>query len=85
MTLEESILQRNQSILEGYTEFVTKINAYSRLLPSQLVADLGETVTTLYNAFNRYDASHEKLASVKLPLTQSQKLLISFQKIQQHF
>ncbi len=80
VTLEESILQRNQSILEGYTEFVTKINAYSRLLPSQLVADLGETVTTLYNAFNRYDASHEKLASVKLPLTQSQKLLISFQK-----
>ena len=80
VTLEATILQRNHSIVGGYTEFVTKIYEYSRLLPSRLVADLGESVTTLYNAFNRYDADYEKLASVQLPLTASQKLLISFQK-----
>ena len=77
--LEGSLLQRNQSITAGYAEFVSKINEYNRLLPSQLVADLGETVTTLYNAFNRYDTPHEKLATVQLPLMQPQKLLISFQ------
>ncbi|MDQ9035760.1 MULTISPECIES: AAA family ATPase [Acinetobacter calcoaceticus/baumannii complex] len=77
--LEGSLLQRNQSITAGYAEFVSKINEYNRLLPSQLVADLGETVTTLYNAFNRYDSPHEKLGIVQLPLMQSQKLLISFQ------
>lgn len=80
VTLEATTLQRNQSIVGGYTEFVTKIYEYNRLLPSRLVADLGESVTTLYNAFNRYDADYEKLASVQLPLTASQKLLISFQK-----
>lgn len=75
---EESVLQRNQSIVLGYKEFIAKLNTYNNLLPSQLVADLGERVTTLYNAFNRYDAPHEKLATVQLPLTQSQQLLISF-------
>lgn len=46
--LEASIVQKNKSIVEGYTEFVTKIIAYNRHLPSQLVADLGETVTTFF-------------------------------------
>lgn len=78
VALEESILQKNRAIVLGYTEFVTKINAHCNLLPSQLVADLGETIATLYNAFNRYDPIHDQLASVQLPVTQSQKLLISF-------
>lgn len=79
VALEEYILQKNRAIVMGYTEFVTKINAHCNLLPSQLVADLGETIATLYNAFNRYDPIHDQLASVQLPVTQSQKLLISFQ------
>lgn len=44
-----------------------------------MVADLGEIVVTLYNAFNRYDAQYEKLSAVRLPLSQNQRLEISFQ------
>jgi DNA sulfur modification protein DndD len=56
------------------------LNAYKNGLPAQLVADLGETVVELYNAFNRNDAEHEKLASIRLPFRQNQRLEISFKK-----
>jgi hypothetical protein len=48
-------------------------------LPAQLVADLGELVVQLYNAFNRNDAQTELLADVKLPLAPNQRLRIAFQ------
>jgi len=77
---EKEIVARNQNIANAYTTFVNSLNAYKNALPAQLVSDLGETVVTLYNAFNRYDAKGEQLASVRLPLAQNQTLEISFQK-----
>lgn len=75
---EKDFISRNQAIASGYASFVRKLNNYSNNLPSQLVADLGEKVVTLYNAFNRNDSNSEKLANVTLPLTQNERLKIAF-------
>lgn len=77
---EKTIVAQNQVIANAYANFVRKLNAYNNGLPSQLVADLGETVVELYNAFNRHDADYEKLGNIRLPLTQNQRLKISFKK-----
>lgn len=77
--LEKTVVVRNQSIASAYQEFHSRLNAYRVSLPSQLVADLGDIVVNLYNAFNRNDSPSELLSSVKLPLAQNQKLKISFQ------
>jgi len=82
---ETVIVARNQSIAVSYRNFVTKLNAYKDTLPGQLVADLSEIVVMLYNAFNRNDSQDEKLAKVKLPLAQNQRLEISFQRNPQQF
>lgn len=76
---EKSVVTQNQAIASAYAIFVQKLNTYKNGLPAQLVADLGDTVVTLYNAFNHYDGQHEKLAAVRLPLSQNQRLEISFQ------
>jgi recombinational DNA repair ATPase RecF len=76
---EKSVVTQNQVIASAYATFVQKLNSYKDGLPSQLVADLGDTVVTLYNAFNHYDGQHEQLAAVHLPLSQNQRLEISFQ------
>src|SRR5690606_4233069 len=55
-----------------------KLNNYSSNLPAKLVADLGELVVALYNAFNRNDSDAELLANVTLPLAQNQRLKIAF-------
>lgn len=75
---EKIIVSQNQAIASAYATFVQKLNAYKNGLPAQLVADLGEMVVTLYNAFNRNDAQHEQLAVVRLPLIQNERLEISF-------
>jgi energy-coupling factor transporter ATP-binding protein EcfA2 len=82
---EKAILVKNQSIAISYSDFVARLDAYKNSLPSQLVADLGDIVVTLYNAFNRNDASGDLLAKVKLPLAQNQHLKISFQSNPQKF
>jgi hypothetical protein len=76
---EKSAVTQNQAIASAYAIFVQKLNTYKNGLPAQLVADLGDTVVTLYNAFNRSDKQHEQLAAVRLPLIQNQRLEISFQ------
>lgn len=77
---EESVtVERNQVIADSYQRFVIELNNYKDSLPEQLVADLGDIVVTLYNSFNRNDSPAELLASLRLPLAQSQRLEISFQ------
>lgn len=76
---EKPILAKNQAIVSAYYSFVQKLNTYFNHLPSQLVADLGEIVVKLYNAFNRNDSAGERLELVKLPLAQNQHMEISFQ------
>ncbi|MAR93441.1 MAG: chromosome segregation protein SMC [Oceanospirillaceae bacterium] len=76
---ERPVIARNQEIVAAYSIFVQKLTDYSNRLPAQLVADLGELVVQLYNAFNRNDAQAELLADVKLPLAPNQRLRIAFQ------
>lgn len=76
---EKPIIARNQVIVSAYYSFVQKLNNYLNNLPSLLVADLGEIVVRLYNAFNRNDSAGERLEIVKLPLAQNQNMDISFQ------
>jgi len=77
---EKAIVIQNRAIARAYTTLVQKLNTYKNRLPAQLVADLGETVVRLYNAFNRNDAKNEQLAIVRLPLKQNQRLEIAFKK-----
>lgn len=76
---EIAIVRRNKAIAYAYASFVDKLNGYKNNLPARLVVDLGDKVVELYNAFNRNDFPSEKLASVRLPLAQNERLKISFQ------
>ena len=76
---ESAVVIKNKVIANAYASFVAKLNDYQDKLPARLVADLGDKVVELYNAFNRNDLPSEKLASVRLPLSQNQHLKISFQ------
>lgn len=82
---EKAIVVQNKAIANAYLTFVQKLNVYKDGLPAQLVADLGDTVVTLYNAFNRNDAWHEQLATVRLPLKENQRLEISFKNFPKTF
>lgn len=75
---EKNVISRNQEITSAYVEFVRKLNDYTNNLPAQLVANLGDIVVLLYNAFNRNDSHSEQLEKVELPLTQNQRLKIAF-------
>lgn len=75
---EKKTVKQNKIIAEAYKVFVREIIEYKKSLPAQLVADLGETIINLYNAFNRHDSEHEQLAAVKLPLQQNENLEISY-------
>ncbi len=78
--LEKLTIVENMTISSAYSAFIRKLNAYKEGLPRKLVADLGESVVSLYNSFNRNDSPHELLASVQLPLSQNQRLMVSFKK-----
>ncbi|WP_435626480.1 AAA family ATPase [Candidatus Ferrigenium straubiae] len=78
-TTEIGVVAKNKAIAHAYASFVAKLNDYKNKLPAQLVADLGDKVVELYNAFNRNDLPNEKLSSVRLPLSQNERLRISFQ------
>ena len=53
---EKAIIETNRQIAKSYRDLVTKLVDYKEKLPSKLIADLGDLVVTLYNAFNRNDA-----------------------------
>lgn len=75
---EKLLVIQNKDIATAYSSFVQILNEYKDELPAHLVSNLGETVVDFYNAFNRYDDQSEMLASIRLPLSQNQKLEISF-------
>lgn len=75
---EKAVVAQNQAIANAYAAFVERLNDYKNELPAQLVQDLGETVVQLYNAFNRNDGDHEQLVNIRLPVSQNQRLEISF-------
>lgn len=75
---EIAVVTKNKAIANAYAIFVAKLSDYKNNLPARLVAGLGDKVVELYNAFNRNDFPSEKLASVRLPLAQNERLKISF-------
>jgi len=77
--IEKEIVIQNNIISDAYNSFVQLLNNYKNELPNHLVADLGELIVILYNAFNRNDAHHEQFANVKLPLNKNEHLEIAFQ------
>jgi len=76
---EKAIVKINNEIATGYSQFVSRLERYRDSLPGKLIADLGDTVIELYNAFNRNDAPKDLIAGIKLPLAQGQRIEISFQ------
>ncbi|NOI91682.1 AAA family ATPase [Vibrio splendidus] len=76
---EKAVVEANKQIASSYKKFVDMLFAYKDQLPSKLVADLGELVVQLYNAFNRYDAPKDQLAVLKLPLISGERIEISYQ------
>ncbi len=80
VNVEKVAVVKNNLIADSYRKFVAMLNNYIDRLPGLLVADLGDLVVTLYNAFNRYDAAEDKLYSVQLPLSQNQQLRIAYDR-----
>mgnify|MGYP001186303891 CR=1 FL=1 len=76
---EKAVVEANKQIAGNYKEFVDMLFEYKEDLPSKFVADLGELVVQLYNAFNRYDAPKDQLAVIKLPLASGERIAISYQ------
>ena len=75
---EKAVIEQNKEIFAGYKQLVASLNGYNDTLPSKLVANLGELVVKLYNAFNRCDASDDLLADLKLPTLSGERIQISF-------
>ncbi|MES2674342.1 MAG: AAA family ATPase [Pseudomonadota bacterium] len=76
---EKAVVTKNQELVSTYSNFVTMLTAYADSLPGKLVADLGELVAKLYNAFNRTDSPNNLLSTIRLPLASGERIKISFQ------
>ena len=76
---EKVLVAVNNEIATGYSDFVHRLERYRDILPRSLIADLGDTVTEMYNAFNRNDSPKDLLAGIQLPLQQGEQIRISFQ------
>lgn len=82
---EKVIIKTNNQIAVNYSDFVNMLVCYKEELPSKLVADLGDLVVTLYNAFNRNDSPKDLLAAIKLPLVAGQRIEIAYQEDKDKF
>ncbi len=75
---EKDVVTQNQLISAAYSQVVERLNSYKDALPGKLVADLGELVVQLYNAFDRGDAPNDLLANLKLPVSPGECIQVSF-------
>jgi energy-coupling factor transporter ATP-binding protein EcfA2 len=76
---EKVLVAVNKEIAIGYSDFVRLLERYRDILPKRLIANLGDTVTEMYNAFNRNDSPKDLLACIQLPLQQGEQIRIAFQ------
>jgi len=76
---EKPEIERNKAIASAYQFFVSNIVEYKEQLPSSLIADLGDRVTELYNAFNIHDAPKDKLVDLQLPTNSGERIKVQFQ------
>lgn len=82
---EKDIIQTNCKIAASYSDFVNMLVGYTEELPGKLIADLGDLVVTLYNAFNRNDSPKDLLAAIKLPLAAGQRIEIAYKEEPEKF
>lgn len=76
--IEKYTIQTNFKIATSYNDFVDMLVDYTEKLPGKLIADLGDLVVTLYNAFNRNDSPKDLLGTIKLPLVVGQRIEIAY-------
>jgi hypothetical protein len=67
-----------QRIVDAYSRLLSRLQGYRENLPATLLADLGQVVVTLYNAFNREDAPGDLMADIMLPLKAGDRISFSY-------
>ena len=72
--LENEIRQR---IIRAYSNLMSRLQQYRERLPAILIANLGQPVVALYNAFNRRDPEGDLMADIKLPLKPGDRIMYS--------
>lgn len=75
---EAGDIERDALIKAAYDRFLDLLKTYRNQLPGTLMAGLNDAAMTLYNEFNRNDLEAEKLVALHLPLSNEDKIEISF-------
>jgi hypothetical protein len=75
---EVPVVAYHQRIKAAYDGFLPEIQGYLAALPSMLLKGLGEQARSLYNAFNRGDASCDMLHALWLPVAENGKIEVEF-------
>jgi hypothetical protein len=65
-------------IINAYSAVMSRLHGYREILPATLVANLGQSVVALYNAFNRRDPEGDFMADIKLPLKSGDRITFSY-------
>jgi DNA sulfur modification protein DndD len=66
-----------QRIVQAYFGLMFRLKQYREALPATLLANLGQSVATLYNAFNRNDREGDLMADIRLPLKSGERITFS--------
>ena len=75
---EKTAILFHRRIQQAYNGFLRSIRNYLANLPAALTADLNEIALDLYNGFNRFDDEMDKLAQLKLPASEDERINIAF-------
>jgi hypothetical protein len=75
---EAGDIERDTPIKAAYDRFLSLLRTYRDQLPGTLMAGLNDAAMTLYNEFNRNDLESDKLAMLHLPLSNEEKIEVSF-------
>jgi DNA sulfur modification protein DndD len=77
VTEEEKVNIVRRRIFRAYSSLMSRLQQYRMDLPATLLADLGGSVVSLYNAFNRRDSPEDLMADIKLPVKPGDRILYS--------
>jgi energy-coupling factor transporter ATP-binding protein EcfA2 len=75
---ELSANEVRRRIVDAYSRLLSRLQGYRESLPATLLANLGQSVVTLYNAFNRGDPAGDLIADIKLPLKSGERISFSY-------
>ncbi len=74
----QNVIRINSLYKTAYDSLLHKLKEFRDKLPIQLASGLSEKTLTYYNIINDHDPAFEKLKSLQLPTTQSEKILVQF-------